>query len=388
MTSASAREELFDNLHRALAAEPDLAADPAALARRVRAEAGVLSDIEVLEVLRKLRHDTSGLGLIDSLVASPGVSDVVVNGPDHIFVDRGDGLVPAPVRFADDHEVRRLASRLIVSCGGRLDDASPYADGKLSRSDGTALRIHAVLAPPAQAGTCISVRVLRQAKTSVAALCASGTVPEQAAQLLKAIIAARLSFVVIGGTGAGKTTLLSALLALADPKERIVIIEDTAELQPNHPHTVSLVSRRANTEGLGEITMSTLLQQALRMRPDRIVVGEIRGKEVVDLLAALNTGHDGSAGTLHANSLSEVPARLEALAALGGLDRPALHSQLAAAVDCVLAMRRRPDGQRQLYQIGWLRGNPVRPEVVWQDGDYAAAAEDFIALLAARGAQL
>ena len=192
----------------------------------------------------------------------------------------------------------------------------------------------------------------------------------------------RISFLVIGGTGSGKTTLLSALLGTVSERERILVIEDTAELSPHHPHCVSVVSRRANAEGSGEVTMSQLLRQALRMRPDRIVVGEIRGREVVDLLAALNTGHDGGAGTLHANSLFEVPARMEALAALGGLDRAALHSQLAAAVHMVLAMERTPQGRR-LAHIGVLEGIPVTPRIIWsaEDGPADGFAEFSAQLL-------
>lgn len=155
------------------------------------------------------------------------------------------------------------------------------------------------------------------------------------------------------------------MLAEVDATERIVVIEDTLELTPSHPHVLNLTSRGANAEGAGEITLSDLLRQSLRMRPDRIVVGEIRGAEVVDLLAALNTGHDGGAGTLHANSIHEVPARMEALAALGGLDRPSLHSQLAAAVEVILVVKRRPDGSRVLHQLGVLEGNPVRAKVLW-----------------------
>lgn len=374
--------ELTDRLQHLLASEPGLAADAPALARRIREEAGVISDVDVLAVLRSLRHDTVGLGPLEPLLARPGVTDVVVNGPRSVFVDRGQGLERASLTFADEAEVRRLATRLVIAAGGRLDDAQPYADGRLDRDDGSAVRIHAVLAPPAVGGTCLSVRVLRQAQTSLDALVAGGSVPRDIGERLRRLVERRVSFLVIGGTGSGKTTLLSALLGQAAATERLLIIEDTAELAPAHPHVVSLVSRRANAEGRGELTMSTLLRQALRMRPDRIVVGEIRGPEVVDLLAALNTGHDGGAGTLHANALAEVPARMEALAALGGLDRVGLHSQLAAAVHVVLATRRGPDGSRQLAQIGLLEGNPVVPRVAWSaDGGPTEAWPAFLSLL-------
>ncbi|WP_233189793.1 TadA family conjugal transfer-associated ATPase [Corynebacterium sp. J010B-136] len=355
---------LVASLQSALAEEPDLAHNPAALARRIREEAGVISDVEVLEILRRLRNDTSGLGLLEQVLARPGITDVVVNGPEDVFVDQGNGLQRAAISFNSDAEVRRLATRLAISCGQRLDDAQPFADGRINRDDGTSLRIHALLAPPSESGTCLSIRVLRQTNTSLDDLVDNRTLTRESAELLRTMIAARTSFLVIGGTGSGKTTLLSALLSEISVDERLLIIEDTAELRPNHPHAVTLVARRANAEGSGEITMAQLLRQSLRMRPDRIVVGEIRGAEVVDLLAALNTGHDGGAGTLHANSLHEVPARMEALAALGGLDRTGLHSQLAAAVDVVLTMARQPDGRR-LREIGILTGNPVTTEVIW-----------------------
>ena len=355
---------LVASLQSALAEEPGLAHNPAALARRIREEAGVISDVEVLEILRRLRNDTSGLGLLEQVLARPGITDVVVNGPEDVFVDQGNGLQRAAISFNSDAEVRRLATRLAISCGQRLDDAQPFADGRINRDDGTSLRIHALLAPPSESGTCLSIRVLRQTNTSLDDLVDNRTLTRESAELLRAMIAARTSFLVIGGTGSGKTTLLSALLSEVSVDERLLIIEDTAELRPNHPHAVTLVARRANAEGSGEITMAQLLRQSLRMRPDRIVVGEIRGAEVVDLLAALNTGHDGGAGTLHANSLHEVPARMEALAALGGLDRTGLHSQLAAAVDVVLTMARQPEGRR-LREIGILTGNPVTTEVIW-----------------------
>ncbi|MGO2652240.1 TadA family conjugal transfer-associated ATPase [Corynebacterium casei] len=357
-------QAFVSSLQAALAEEPTLAHNPAALARRIREEAGVISDVEVLEILRQLRNDTSGLGLLEQVLARPGITDVVVNGPNDVFVDQGNGLQRVAISFKSDAEVRRLATRLAISCGQRLDDAQPFADGRINRDDGTSLRIHALLAPPSDSGTCLSIRVLRQSNTTLNDLVDNQTVTSESAELLRGMIAARTSFLVIGGTGSGKTTLLSALLSEVPDSERLVVIEDTAELRPNHPHSVTLVSRRANAEGTGEITMAQLLRQSLRMRPDRIVVGEIRGAEVVDLLAALNTGHDGGAGTLHANSLNEVPARMEALAALGGLDRTGLHSQLAAAVDVVLTMSREPEGRR-LREIGILTGNPVTTEVIW-----------------------
>jgi len=201
----------------------------------------------------------------------------------------------------------------------------------------------------------------------LAALTAAGAIDPEAAELVADIIAARLAFLVCGGTGAGKTTLLAAMLGAVSPTERIVCVEDAAELAPRHPHLVKLVARCANVEGVGEVPVRQLVRQALRMRPDRIVVGEVRGAEVVDLLAALNTGHDGGAGTVHANNPGEVPARLEALGALGGLDRSALHSQLAAAVQALLHVARDRAGRRRLREIAVLRRveGCVRAVTVW-----------------------
>jgi pilus assembly protein CpaF len=209
-----------------------------------------------------------------------------------------------------------------------------------------------VLPPLAPDGTCLSLRVLRPATHDLPALQALGTFDARTAALLSAIVRARLAFLVVGGTGTGKTTLLAALLGCVPATEPIVCVEDAGELQPRHPQVVRLVARPANVEGVGEVTVRELVRQALRMRPDRLVVGEVRGAEVCELLAALNTGHDGGAGTLHANSPAEVPARLEALAALGGLSRPALHSQLAAALQVIVHVRRDATGRRVVAEIG------------------------------------
>ncbi|MFP7365078.1 TadA family conjugal transfer-associated ATPase [Corynebacterium callunae] len=356
-------DELVEKVQRQLATlnEPQSSVD---IARVIRQQATVISDEDVISVLRRLRSDSVGVGPLESLLAIPGITDILVNGYRSVWIDRGAGLEAVDIDLGSEEAVRRLATRLALSCGRRLDDAQPYADGRLARDDGSMLRIHAVLAPLSESGTCISLRVLRQSTLSLDDLVSGGTLTPQLASVLREIILQRRAFLVVGGTGTGKTTLLSALLSEVPDNQRIVCIEDTAELHPSHPGTINLVARQANVEGAGAVTMADLLKQSLRMRPDRIVVGEIRGAEVVDLLAAMNTGHDGGAGTIHANSISEVPARMEALAASGGLDRKALHSQLAAAVDVVLVMKHSPQGRR-LAQIGVLRGNPVKAQVVW-----------------------
>ncbi|MHA6601197.1 TadA family conjugal transfer-associated ATPase [Corynebacterium coyleae] len=370
--------DLIARVKRRLADEPTTP-EPARIAALIREEAVVISDIGVLDVMRTLRDDTTGTGPLEALLADDTVTDICVNGPNCVYVDSGAGLERSAVRFESEAAVRRLASRLAASCGRRLDDAQPFCDGHITRDDGTLLRFHAVLAPTAQAGTCISLRVLHTASATLDDLVARGALSGEVAEVLRGVVAKRKAFVVAGGTGSGKTTLLSALLAEVDPAERIVAIEDTLELTPDHPHVVNLTTRGANSEGAGEITIADLVRQSLRMRPDRVVVGEIRGAEVVDLLAALNTGHDGGAGTLHANSIAEVPARFEALAALGGLDRAGLHAQLAAAIDVVIVVKRHPDGTRRLSQIGVLEGQPVRAKVVW-DAD-TGPAEGYEELL-------
>jgi pilus assembly protein CpaF len=339
---------------------------PAAVAAAVRAEAGgVASDLDVLAALRLLRQEFVGAGPLDELLRDPRTTDVLVSGAASVWVDRGAGLEPSGLRFPDEAAVRRLAQRLAVAAGRRLDDASPYVDGWLADAG---VRLHAVLSPVAVDGTCLSLRVLRPAAHDLSTLRRLGTVDATGEALLRAVLSARLAFLVSGGTGTGKTTILSALLGAVDPQERLLVVEDAEELRPRHPHVVRLVARPANIEGAGGVTVRDLVRQALRMRPDRLVVGEVRGAEVCDLLAALNTGHDGGAGTVHANSVAELPARMEALAAVGGLPRAALHSQLAAAVQAVLHMQRDRSGARVLAAAGVLTrdaGGEVRVRPVW-----------------------
>lgn len=381
----------MDRVRERLAAAPTAPLGPSAVAAAIRAEAGgVLSDAEMLDNLRLLETELTGAGLLDPLLAGEGVTDVLVNGPDQVWVDAGAGLRRSTVRFADEAAVRRLAQRLAVTAGRRLDEAQPWVDGQLTGvgPEGAMVRLHAVLPPVATGGTALSLRVLRPATQSLDALTASGAIAPDAAVLLGEIIGARLAFLISGGTGAGKTTLLAAVLGAVAGDERIVCVEDAPELAPDHPHVVRLAARGANVEGVGEVTLRQLVRQALRMRPDRLVVGEVRGAEVVDLLGALNTGHDGGAGTVHANSPAEVPARMEALAALGGLDRAALHSQLAAAIQVVLHVGRGPRGRR-LSAIACLRTDSagvVQAVPVWQlDAGLIDGARGLRELVADRG---
>lgn len=380
---------LIDRVRERLAVE-QAPLRPAVVAEAIRAESGgLLGDTEVLAGMRILQTELTGAGILDPLLRSEGTTDVLVTGPDAVWIDDGNGLRRSPVRFPDEDAVRRLAQRLALAAGRRLDDSQPWVDGQLSCLGEDLVRLHAVLPPVAAAGTCISLRVLRPARQDLAALIAGGAIAGPAADLLRRIIAARLAFLICGGTGFGKTTLLSAALGAVGAAERIVCVEDAPELAPRHPHIVKLVARGANVEGVGQVTVRDLVRQALRMRPDRIVVGEVRGAEVVDLLTALNTGHDGGAGTVHANSPAEVPARLEALAGLGGLDRAALHSQLAAAVQVVLHVDRDSAGRRRLTEIAVLNRGPdgwVAARTAWHaDRGFGSGAETLDDLLEYRG---
>ena len=334
-------DELLDAVRERLAREPgELTPHRVAVALR---EAGrPVGDATVLTVYEALRREVVGAGPLEPLLRTPEVTDVLVNGAGHVYLDRGDGLELTDVSFADDDAVRRLAQRLAALGGRRLDDATPYVDLRLA--DGT--RLHAVLAPVARPGTVISLRIPRAGGFALDEL-----VEGEMADVVRLVIDARLAFLVSGGTGSGKTTLLAAMLGEVDPRERLVVVEDATELRPAHPHVVGLEARPPNIEGAGAIDLRTLVRQALRMRPDRLVVGEVRGAEVVDLLAAMNTGHEGGCGTLHANSGLDVPARVEALALAAGLDRAAAHSQFASAVEVVLHLTRGREGQRRVSQI-------------------------------------
>ena len=268
------------------------------------------------------------------LVEDPTVTDVFCNGPGQVWVDRGDGLERAPVPLGETR-LRELAVRL-VSLGGRhIDEAAPTVDARLEGG----IRVHAVLPPVSPIGTLLSIRLPVDVRVAV-----------RDPRLLD-LVRRRVNLLITGAGGSGKTTLLAALLGLADPAERIVAIEDVAELRVDHPHFVSLEARQANLEGVGEVSLARLLREALRMRPDRLVLGECRGAEVRELLSALNTGHDGGAGTLHANSLADVPARLEALGALAGLSDTALARQAVSAIGAVVHLDR---ATRSVAEIGRL----------------------------------
>lgn len=351
---SSVSKQLLERVRHSLAdegAEPT----PSHVAAAVRAEGRLLGHDDILALVDALRRDIYGAGPLDALLREPEVTDVIVNGPDAVYVDRGCGLEPTAVTFDDDRDVRRLAQRLAAVGGRRLDDSSPYVDVRLH--DG--IRFHAVLSPVARPGTALSLRVPARRVFTLEELQARGTLTGLGARLLGDLVRARVAFLVTGGTGGGKTTLLATMLSLVDGRERVLIVEDSSELRPDHPHVVGLEGRPANVEGTGAITVRDLVRQAMRMRPDRLVVGEVRGAEVVDLLAALNTGHEGGCGTLHANSAADVPARIEALGVAAGLSREAVHSQLASAVHAVVHVVRPPRGARYVGEVATLETDPA-----------------------------
>ena len=349
---------------RARLAETGDGVSPATVAAALRGEPRAFGSATVLAVVDALQRDVEGAGVLTPLLRLPGVTDVLVNGPDDVYLDRGQGLERCSVTFTDDAEVRRLAQRLAAHAGRRLDDASPWVDARLA--DGT--RVHAVLAPLARPGTTISLRVPARRAFTLDQLADAGTLSPRIHAGLLDLVADRRAVLVSGGTGSGKTTLLSAMLTAVPRTERLVVVEDSTELRPDHPHVVGLEARPANVEGAGLVTIRDLVRQALRMRPDRLVVGEVRGAEIVELLAALNTGHEGGCGTIHANASRAVPARIEALAVAAGLDREAVHSQVAAGLDAVVHVSRGADGRRRVREIAAVEahGDRVRivPEIV------------------------
>ncbi len=340
---------------------------PDGVAAAIRTSGPDLGYGAALAAGRVARAEMFGTGPLQALVDDPRVTDVLVNGALGVWVDRGGGLRRAGVPALDEDRVRALAVRLAAACGQRLDDACPIVDGRLP--DGT--RLHAVLPPLSSDGPLISLRTLRRRALRVSELVAGGTVGQDGVELLRGLVACRANVLVSGATGAGKTTLLAAMLSLVPPEERIVCIEEATELNPDHPHVVHLQVRRANVQGVGEVGLGQLVRAAMRMRPDRLVLGECRGSEVRDVLGALNTGHDGGWATVHANAAADVPARLVALGALAGMDPGSVAAQAVSALDAVLHLRR-DAGRRRLAEVAVLR----RRETGALVAELAASAAD------------
>lgn len=343
-------------------------------------DAAVLGQHSVQTLAGRLRADVFGAGPLEPLLTVPGVTDVLVNGVTGVWIDRGLGLERAPVELGDAAAVRRLAARLATHAGRRLDETSPYVDGLLPGG----VRLHALLPPLVEGAAHISLRVPRREPPALSQLAASGTCCPEGLAVLRRIVEARVAFVISGGTGSGKTTLLASMLAEVEAAERIVVVEDVRELQIDHPHVIRLESRAPNVEGQGEITLSTLVRQSLRMRPDRLVVGEVRGAEVRELLSALNTGHEGGCGTVHANTSSDVLSRFEALGALAAMSGGAVRSQLASAVKIVIHVRRDAVA-RVVAEIGIISRDGDRLQVVpamRRQGDRLCPVEGWSQLVA------
>ncbi|MFF1530684.1 TadA family conjugal transfer-associated ATPase [Cellulomonas sp. NPDC058312] len=317
------------------------------VAAALRATGRVLGRTALAELEASVHAEIRGAGPLQPLLDDPDVTDVLVNGPRDVWVEHAGRLVRTDVDLGDAGRVRDLAVRLATAGGQRLDDARPAVDARLP--DGT--RLHAVLPPVADGCTLLSLRVVRHRPFALADLVRSGTVAPGVDELLRGLVRGRANLLVSGATGTGKTTLLSTLLSLADPGERIVCVEEAGELAPQHPHVVRLLARRANVEGAGAVELADLVREALRMRPDRVVLGECRGAEVREVLSALNTGHDGGCTTVHANAVADVPARLTALGALAGLSRDAVAAQAASAFHAVLHLRR-DGGRRRVAEVG------------------------------------
>jgi pilus assembly protein CpaF len=324
----------------------DLRAEVAALVER---DAAPLSDAERSALRERVLLLATGLGPLEPLLADPTVDEVMVNGPGEVYVERGGRIGPGGVRFDSEAELMHAIERILAPLGRRVDAASPLCDARLA--DGS--RVNVVIPPLSLSGPCLTIRRFRREGLSLDDLVRLGTLSEAAARLLESCVAARVSILVSGGTGSGKTTTLNALSGAIPAGERIVTIEDAAELRLRQRHVVRLEARPPSLEGRGEVTIRALVRNALRMRPDRIVVGEVRGGEALDLLQALNTGHEGSLSTVHANSPEDALRRLETLALMAEVALPhaAVRDQVGRAVELVVHQARRRDGSRVVESI-------------------------------------
>jgi pilus assembly protein CpaF len=315
----------------------------------VEREAAVLSAPTRARIAELILRDTVGLGPLEELMADPRVEEVMVNGPDEVYVERGGRIEHTPVRFDSERALRDAIERILTPLGRRIDELSPMVDARLD--DGS--RVNVVIPPLAVGGPSLSIRRFAAARPGPDEMIALGTLTLEARDLLEAAVRARRSILISGGTGSGKTTLLNALSSYIGREERVITIEDAAELALRQPHVVRLETRPASVEGRGEVTIRDLLRNALRMRPDRIVIGEVRGAEALDLLTALNTGHEGALSTLHANSPEDALRRLETLSLMAGVGLPhdAIRHQVARGIEIVAHLARRGDGSRRVVEI-------------------------------------
>jgi pilus assembly protein CpaF len=315
----------------------------------VNEEAALLAPVTRARLVELIMREVVGLGPLEELLADPAVEEVMVNGPDRVYVERRGRIEGTSVRFASEPALLDTIERILAPLGRRVDELSPMADARLA--DGS--RVNVVIAPLAVDGPTLSIRRFTAVRPGPLELVDLGTVEPELLDQLEAAVRARRSLLISGGTGSGKTTLLNALSSFIDPDERVVTIEDAAELQLRQPHVVRLESRPANVEGRGRVTIRDLLRNALRMRPDRIVIGEVRGPEALDLLTALNTGHEGALSTVHANSPEDALRRIETLALMAGVGLPheAIREQLGRGVDLVVHLARMGDGSRRVVEV-------------------------------------
>ncbi|SFL53887.1 CpaF family protein [Shimia aestuarii] len=362
--------ELLDNLNLAAldkASEKELRAEIGSIATEVLQEKAIVLNREERSTLfQELYDEVTGLGPLETLLQDESVNDILVNGPKQIFVERAGKLQLTDIVFKDEKHLLRIIDKIVSAVGRRVDESNPYVDARLQ--DGS--RFNAMVPPIAVDGSLVSIRKFKKDKLGIDDLVGFGAFSEQMAAYLQAAVATRLNVIVSGGTGSGKTTTLNALSSFIDNAERILTIEDTAELQLQQTHVGRMESRPPNVEGKGEVSPRDCLKNALRMRPDRIIVGETRGEEVIDMLQAMNTGHDGSMTTIHANSARDGVSRLENMIAMAGIEMPikAVRSQISSAVNLIVQASRLQDGSRRMTSI---------TEITGMEGDVISMQEVF-----------
>ena len=333
----------------------------------VEAEQAPLTTEQRQRLISEVRDDVLGLGPLQKLLDDVAVTEVMVNGHEHVYVEREGRLSRTAVRFTSEQHLRQIIERIVTRMGRRIDESSPMVDARLE--DGS--RVNAIIPPLAFTGSTLTIRKFAKDPFKVQDLIRFGTLTPQMAHLLEACVLGKLNVIVSGGTGTGKTTLLNVLSSFIPERERIITIEDAVELQLQQEHIVRLESRPQNTEGKGEITIRDLVRNSLRMRPDRIVVGEVRGGETLDMLQAMNTGHDGSLSTVHANTPRDAISRLETLVLMAGMDLPlrAIREQIASAVDVIVQLDRLRDGTRRVVAV---------TEVVGMEGQVVTLQDVFL----------
>ncbi len=351
-------KELLDNLNLSAleqASEKELREEITAIASEfLEDKSVVLNRDERMTLNQELYDEVTGLGPLETLLKDDGVNDILVNGPQQIFVERNGKLELTDITFKDERHLMRIIDKIVSAVGRRVDESNPHVDARLA--DGS--RFNAMVPPIAVDGSLVSIRKFKKDKLGIDELVNFGAFSEEMAAYLQAAVACRLNVIVSGGTGSGKTTTLNALSGFIDDSERILTIEDTAELQLQQTHVGRMESRPANVEGKGAVSQRDCLKNALRMRPDRIIVGETRGEEVIDMLQAMNTGHDGSMTTIHANSARDGVSRLENMVAMAGIEMPlkAVRSQIASAVHLIVQASRLQDGSRRMVSITEITG--------------------------------